>query len=194
MVALRERARARWVPESIRSRIVGPLARRWPSWLPGKGRVLGFLRSRHDGSYAERMPGGLRDEVVDRLLVPDLLPAGKPRARFAALLASAGGPLTRRMQQTDIASYLPGDILVKVDRASMAIGLETRAPLLDHELAEWRASRAGTASAGARESVARAEGFALDSPEGEAEPQAALVILNRRTGKLAEVFASHGEM
>jgi asparagine synthase (glutamine-hydrolysing) len=37
----------------------------------------------------------------------------------------------------DLATYLPGDLLVKVDTAAMAHGLETRAPFLNHELVEW---------------------------------------------------------
>lgn len=86
------------------------------------------------------------DELYDGMLSqwrdPDLVigasAGGVPAFADAKLLGELGG--TQRMMAQDMLGYLANDILVKIDRAAMAVSLETRVPLLDPEVVEfaWR--------------------------------------------------------
>jgi asparagine synthase (glutamine-hydrolysing) len=87
---------------------------------------------------------GQKQRVYSPGMRRQLRPAAS-RELFGQIWRDNDAPdLADRMLATDVASYLPGDLLVKVDIASMANSLEGRSPLLDHHVMEFAASLPST--------------------------------------------------
>ena len=133
------------LPAGLRRHAVGTLARlypkldRAPRWLRAK-HTLTELSLDSALGYARTVTKTHR-ERRRALFSPDLtaaLDGHDPGARFAALMERCDcDDALLQAQYVDLHTWLPGDILTKVDRASMAHGLEVRAPFLDSELVSW---------------------------------------------------------
>jgi asparagine synthase (glutamine-hydrolysing) len=89
--------------------------------------------------YAEWLTH-FRPHQLERMCNPDFVAAaGGTRHAWDVLLALPDGDGVNRLARLDTLTYLPGDLLVKVDRMSMAHSLEVRSPFLDHRLQELAA-------------------------------------------------------
>jgi asparagine synthase (glutamine-hydrolysing) len=144
---LKEAALRAWLPGWLRHYAITPMARIWPKadWLPRPLRartLLTNLGATPPAAYANTL-SICRPPLRRQLMAPDLaamLNGWSPEQviQDSYRLAPAQDALAG-MIAADVDVILPDDFLVKVDRASMAHGLEVRPPLLDHELLEMAA-------------------------------------------------------
>ena len=131
-----------------RLRLPGKLAiagRLWPL-MPDGMRGKNFLRhvSRDDDGRFLDSIAYFQDDEKEGLYTPDFHASlgrgsaqtvlGRHFARFGAL------PARSRMMRFDFETYLPEDVLTKVDRMSMAHSIESRVPLLDNQVIEFAAT------------------------------------------------------